>query len=80
MHTNQKLLVDILIKNGASIKVIDPFEELLEISYDGKKDFLLDRFSSEIPLHSVKLTADKFFTKKILKENNINVSEGNIFS
>jgi len=80
MHTNQKLLVDLLIKNGASIKIIDPFEELLEVSYQGKKDFLLDRFSSQIPLHSVKLTADKFFTKKVLKENNINVPEGNIFS
>ena len=80
MHTNQKLLVDYLISKGASYTVLDEYEELLEIKYKNKKDFLYDRFSSEVPFHSIKLTADKFFTKKILTSNNIATPEGNIFT
>lgn len=80
MHTNQKLLVDLLVSKGANYKVLDEKEELLEITYQDKKDFLLDRFSSVMPFHTVKLTADKFFTKKTLIENNINCPIGNIFT
>ena len=80
MYTNQKLLVDLLVSKGASYKVIDPFEELLEINYKDKKDFLLDRFSSVIPFHSVKMTADKIFTKKILENNNICCPKGSVFT
>ena len=40
MHTNQKLLVDYLISKGASYTVLDEYEELLEIKYKNKKDFL----------------------------------------
>lgn len=80
MHTNQKLLVDILISKGASYEVIDAYEELLEITYRNNKEFLFDRFSSVIPFHSVKMTADKFFTKKILQKNNLLCPQGAIFT
>ncbi len=80
MHTNQKLLVDLLLQKGVSYQVIDAYEELLEISYQEKKDFLHDRFSSEMPYHAVKMTADKIFTKKMLKQNGIYCPEGAIFT
>lgn len=80
MHTNQKLLIDLLLSQGASYEVIDSYEELLEVKYNDKKDFLFDRFSSVIPFHSVKMTADKFFTKKILEKNNFFCPQGKIFT
>lgn len=80
MHTNQKLLIDLLLSKGATYKLLDEHEELLEITYQDKKDFLLDRFSSVIPFHTVKLTADKFFTKKTLMADNIKCPVGNIFT
>jgi glutamate--cysteine ligase len=80
MHTNQKLLIDDLLKKGAKVHIINQEEELVEIDYRGKKDFLYDRFSSQISLIPLKITADKILTKKILKENHIHVPEGMIFS
>lgn len=80
LHTNQRLLIDALLKCGAQVRSLDAFEELIEVSYNGKKDFLLDRFSSKAPYHVVKMSADKHFAKNILKENNINVPEGNVFT
>lgn len=80
MHTNQKLLVDVLVSKGASFKILDTHEELLEITYQNKKDFLLDRFSSVMPFHTVKMTADKYFTKQILQKNNLSCPEGKIFT
>lgn len=80
MHTNQKLLVDLLVAQGASYEVIDAYEELLEIKYKDKKDFLFDRFSSVMPFHCVKMTADKIFTKKILQKNNLSCPQGAIFT
>lgn len=80
MHTNQKLLVDLLVASGATYRTIDEYEELLEVTFKDKKDFLLDRFSSVVPFHVVKMTADKMFTKKTLIENNINTPKGKIFT
>lgn len=80
MHTNQKLLVDLLVAQGASYEVIDEYEELLEITYQDKKDFLYDRFSQVVSFHSVKMTADKFFTKQILEKNNLACPKGGIFT
>lgn len=80
LHTNQKLVVSELINRGASVKVINPVIELIEVEYQGKKDFLLDRFSSAAPFHVVKLTADKWRTKTILHAANINVPAGAIFN
>lgn len=80
MHTNQRLLVDLLVSKGASFEVLDAYEELLEITYQNKKDFLFDRFSSVMPFHAVKMTADKYFTKKILQKNNLSCPQGKIFT
>lgn len=79
LHTNQKLLVQELLNRGAQIKVLDKSDELLEVIYKGKKDFLLDRFSSRVPYHVVKMTADKHFAKNILRTNHISVPQGHVF-
>lgn len=80
MYTNQKLLVDLLVSQGATYEVIDEYEELLEITYKDKKDFLYDRFSQVVSFHSVKMTADKFFTKQRLEKNNLLCPKGRIFT
>lgn len=80
LHTNQRLLIDALLKCGAQVRSLDAFEELIEVTYNGKKDFILDRFSSKAPYHVVKMSADKHFAKKIMKENGINVPEGKVFT
>jgi D-alanine-D-alanine ligase-like ATP-grasp enzyme len=80
LHTNQRLLIEALLKCGAQVRLLDAFEELIEVTYEGKKDFLLDRFSSKAPYHVVKMSADKHFAKNIMKENGINVPEGAVFT
>jgi cyanophycin synthetase len=80
LHTNQRLLIEALLKCGAQVRLLDAFEELIEVTYKGKKDFLLDRFSSRAPYHVVKMSADKHFAKKIMKENGINTPEGKVFT
>ena len=79
-HTNQRLMLEELIKRGATYTIIDKFDELLSIEYNGKKDFLLDRFSSKAPFHVVKVSADKYLSKNILKENKISVPTGSVFT
>lgn len=80
LHTNQRLLVELLLQKGATITSLDPFEELLEVSYNGKTDFLMDRFSSQVPYHVVKMSADKHFAKKIMLDNGISTPEGKVFT
>lgn len=80
LHTNQRLLVQELIQRGASFKIIDLDDELIEINFDGKKQFLLDRFSDVAPYHMVKVSADKHLAKQILRNNNINTPQGGVFT
>jgi cyanophycin synthetase len=80
LHTNQKLLVSELQKRGAEIKIIDMDDELLEVTFNGRKEYLLDRFSSMAPFHMVKISADKHLAKKILHSNGVQVPEGEIFT
>lgn len=80
LHTNQRLLVQELIQRGASFKIVDIDDELIEINFQGKTQFLLDRFSAVAPYHMVKISADKHLAKKILTSNGINTPEGGIFT
>jgi cyanophycin synthetase len=79
LHTNQKLLISELVSRGASIRLVDLDEELVEVSFNGKKEFLLDRFSSQAPYHVVKLSADKHLAKQLMREQGINVPQGGVF-
>lgn len=80
LHTNQRLLLLALEKYGATFRLLDSYEELIEISCNGKKDFLLDRFSSQVPYHVVKMSADKHFAKKLFSDNHISNPIGQIFT
>lgn len=79
LHTNQKLLLSELETRGATIKVIDITEELVEISYRDKTELLMDRFSSQAPYHVVKITADKHLAKERMHQKGINVPQGGVF-
>lgn len=80
LHTNQRLLILELMKRGANWKSVDKFEELVSIHYEGKTEYILDRFSSKVPFHMVKVTADKYLTKNILKDNGLSVPKGCVFT
>lgn len=80
LHTNQKLLVFELQKRGAVINLIDLDDELLEVNFDGRRDMLLDRFSSMVPFHMVKVSADKHLAKKILNSSGVKTPKGDIFT
>lgn len=79
LHTNQRLFVEELLRRSATVKMIDPYEELLEVSYNGKTDFVMDRFSSKVSFHSVKMSGDKFFTKNRLNSCSLSTPKGNVF-
>lgn len=80
LHTNQRLLVIELQKRGAIITEYEPHDELLQVSYDGKTQFLLDRFSASAPYHMVTVSADKHLAKRIMRDNGISVPAGEVFT
>ena len=80
LHTNQRLLVSELLKRKAAVTIVDIEDELLEVEFNGRRDFLLDRFSSVVPYHMVKCSADKHLAKNILNNNSINTPQGHIFT
>ena len=79
LHTNQREVVKELLIMGASVRMLDPYDELLEVTYGEKKEFLLDRFTGAQAFNAVKITADKHLTKKLLNENSISCPEGYVF-
>lgn len=80
LHTNQRLLVEILLEKGAEVETLDAYEELLQVSYQNKTDFLLDRLSSQAPYHVIKMTADKHFAKTHLQRHGILTPQGKVFT
>ncbi len=80
LHTNQKLMVLELLKLGASVSSVDPAEELLKVEFNGRSEFLLDRFSSKAPFHMVKISGDKHLAKSILLESGVSVPKGSVFT
>ena len=80
LHTNQRLVVEALLARGAQVEIIDASIELLQVTLNGNTDLLLDRFSSKAPFHAVKLTADKWRTKCMLKNAGIEVPEGRYYT
>lgn len=79
MYTNQKIFVEALLKQGASVVEIDPQRELLKVAKGSKQDLIFDRTSSVVSHVAMQVTADKFLTKKILVDKNISCPEGQIF-
>lgn len=79
LHTNQRLVVDELLRRGASVEVVERRIELLRVTSGGRSEFLLDRFSSAAPYHMVKVSADKRLTKAMLAASGVAVPEGERF-
>ncbi|HEU0051293.1 MAG TPA: hypothetical protein VFQ60_04555 [Patescibacteria group bacterium] len=79
LHTNQRLFVHELLERGIRVTVIDRDAELLQITFKGKKQYIIDRSTEKEPSNLVKITADKFLVKSLLKTNKILVPEGQLF-
>ncbi len=80
LHTNQKVLLNALIRHGAKIDITDKDCEVIRVFYNGKETYLLDRFTEVVSFNWVILTADKMFVKDLLLKNNISTPLGDIFS
>lgn len=80
LHTNQRLMVSELLKLGAIVTSVDPAEELLKVEFNGKHEFLLDRFSSKAPFHMVKISGDKHLAKSILSAQGLTTPKGSVFT
>lgn len=79
LHTNQRLLLLELINRGVEVFPVDLSIELFSVEYKGHREYLLDRFSSVVPHVQTQLTADKFLTKKILKDNWLQTPAWDVF-
>lgn len=79
LHSNQRLLVEEMIKRGINVEIIDFEMELIEARYKNHKELIIDRNSSIIPYTDSVLIGDKAITKKFLKANNISVPIGMSF-
>lgn len=80
LHTNQKVLLNALIRQGAKVDVIDEGNEVVRIIYNNKETYLLDRFTEAVPYNWVVLTASKIFVKNLLLDHDISAPLGDIFS
>lgn len=80
LHTNQRLLLEELIARGAGIEVLDAGRELVRVHYRGRSHYLIDRTSSFVSYLPAVLAADKFMTKRILREAGIRAPEGALFT
>ncbi|MDR2541146.1 MAG: hypothetical protein LBD11_05195 [Candidatus Peribacteria bacterium] len=69
LHTNQRLFVEELLKYGITVNPVDLSIELIEAEYNGHKEFILDRFCSNIPYIQAQMTSDKILAKKLLQKN-----------
>ena len=79
LHSNQRIIVEELICRGAEVMLIDSATELLQVSYKGRIDYVVDRFSSEVPFSMASVTANKGIVKSILKNRGIAVPDGRLF-
>lgn len=80
LHTNQRLLVMEMQDRGIEITSLDGTIELLEASYNGHEEFLLDRDSSIVPYSSSVISGDKLLAKTLLRRSGIRVNEGWAFT
>ncbi len=80
LHTNQRLLVEELVRRGANVTSLDYNLELMRVSYKGTTEYLLDRASKIVPYLPSSLAADKHTAKLLLEESGLYVPEGRIFT
>jgi cyanophycin synthetase len=79
LHTNQRLLVGEMHTRGIDVRILDRTIELLEATYKGHNEFLLDRDSSVMPYSSSVVCGDKFLAKNLLRRAGLSITEGEAF-
>ncbi len=79
LHTNQRLLIKEMQRRWVSVSIIDANIELIEANLGDHHEFILDRFYNGIPYVLAQMTSDKYLTKQMLRKNNIQVPNGEIF-
>lgn len=79
LHTNQRLFAAELIRRGASVKVVDASVELLEVSYGGRSEYVLDRAGKAVAYLPSSLASDKHLSKHVLRQRGIRTPEGELF-
>lgn len=80
LHSNQKIVIAEMQKRGIKVELFDEENEIIKAELNGHIEYLIDRDSSIMPYNMSIIAGNKFYTKRILKENNINVPEGKIFN
>ena len=79
LHSNQRLLVEELEKRGVTVTILSHDMELLEATYNGHSEFLLDRDSSITPYPASVISGDKYLTKCLLNRAGLSVCAGRQF-
>ncbi|MFH1401169.1 MAG: hypothetical protein ABIH41_06650 [Nanoarchaeota archaeon] len=79
MHTNQRLLVEELQHRGIDVHVLFAELELIEASFDGHKELILDRDSSINPYAASVVCGDKYLAKRLLDRAGLQVPQGEQF-
>ncbi len=80
LHTNQRLLVMELQRRGIYVRLLNKNMALLEASYNGHKEFILDRDSSICPYPATVISGKKHLAKALMRQSRISVPAGEIFS
>lgn len=79
MHTNQRLLVEELIRRGARVETIDASIELIEATFQGRSEYILDRSGKAVSHVASVLAADKHLSKKALRARGVDCPQGALF-
>lgn len=80
LHSNQKIVILEMLTRNIDVEIFDEKNEIIKASYNEHVEYLLDRDSSIMPYNMSIIAGNKFYTKRILQENNINVPVGKIFN
>lgn len=80
LHSNQKIVILEMLKRGINVEIFNEKDEIVKASYNNHVEYLLDRDSSIMPYNISIIAGNKYYTKKILEENNIHVPFGEIFN
>lgn len=80
LHSNQKIVILEMLTRNINVEIFDEENEIIKAEYNGHVEYLLDRDSSIMPYNMSIIAGNKYFTKRILKENNINCPKGKIFN
>ena len=79
LHTNQRLLLIVLITRGAEVNILIPELEIVEVHLAERTEILLDRDSSICPYNTSILCSQKYLVKTLLMRAGLPVPKGEVF-